>query len=493
MSAYDGSHTAEDQIMSTYTRLGLLIDGRWIEQGSAGSEEVLNPATEVSLGALPLAGMVELDEALHAAERSFASWRATSALERSAILRRAAHLVRERLEAIARVLTLEQGKTLAESRAEVTGAAELFEWFAEEGRRAYGRIIPARAGNTRQMVLQEPIGPVACFTPWNFPAVIPARKIGAVLAAGCTCIIKPSEETPGTALELARALVDAGLPNGVLNVVFGEPSQISDYLLRSPVVRKISFTGSTAVGKQLAGLASSHMKGSTMELGGHAPVIVCHDADVQNAVRVAMAGKLRNAGQVCVSPTRFFVDRRIYDEFVEQAAEFMATQRPGCGLDPDSTLGPLANSRRLSAMDELIADGLEHSARLIAGGRRLDKPGYFFEPAVLADVPDSAKAMSHEPFGPLALIQPVDGLEQAILKANALPYGLAAYAFTESAASANKIIDGLEAGVIGINHMAIATPEAPFGGIKDSGTGRESGIEGLEAYTISKYVTHRYA
>lgn len=479
--------------MSMYTKLGLLIDGRWIEQASAGSEEVLNPATEASLGTLPLAGTAELDQALDAAARSFVSWRATSALERSAILRGAAGLVRDRLDRIATVLTLEQGKTLAEARAEVAGAAELFEWFAEEGRRAYGRIIPARAANTRQMVLQEPVGPVACFTPWNFPAVIPARKIAAVLAAGCTCIIKPSEETPGTALELARALVDAGLPDGVLNVVFGEPSRVSDYLLRSPVVRKISFTGSTEVGKHLAALASSHMKASTMELGGHAPVLICHDADVQNAVRVAMAGKLRNAGQVCVSPTRFFVDRRVYDEFLEQAAEFMAAQRPGNGLAADSTLGPVANPRRLSAMDELITDALEHSARLLAGGQRLDQPGYFFTPALLADVPDAAKAMRHEPFGPLALVQPVDGLEQAISKANALPYGLAAYAFTESAASANKIIDGLEAGVIGINHMAVATPEAPFGGVKDSGAGRESGIEGLDAYITQKYVTHLYA
>lgn len=476
-----------------HTKLGLFIDGHWIYQTSAGGESVINPATEAILGALPHAGPSELDSALEAAAKAFPLWRRTPALTRSAILRRAAGLILERLESIATTLTLEQGKTLAESRAEVSAAAELFEWFAEEGRRAYGRIIPPRNADTRQMVLQEPIGPVACFTPWNFPAVIPARKIAAVLAAGCTCVIKPAEETPGTALELARALSDAGLPKGVLNVVFGDPARISEYLIGSSVIRKISFTGSTAVGKHLAQLAAAQMKPATMELGGHAPVIVCHDADPKRAVEVSMTGKLRNAGQVCTSPTRFYVDKRIYDDFLMHTAEFIGKQHVGNGLDAANTVGALANIRRVTATEELIRDALAQSAKLVAGGQRIKGPGYFFAPTVLADMPDTARSMTQEPFGPLALIQPVDDIDQAIAKANMLPFALAAYAFTESARYANKIADNVDAGVIGINHMTVALPESPFGGFRDSGTGRESGIEGLEAYTVRKYVSHLYA
>jgi len=476
-----------------YTKLSLLIDGEWVEETSSGTEQVFDPATGRLLGTLPLAGPTELDRALAAAARAFESWRRTPALERGDILRRGAALLRERLDHIATILTLEQGKTLAESKSEVSGAAELLEWFAEEGRRSYGRIIPPRNVGTRQMVFQEPIGPVACFTPWNFPIVIPARKIAAALAAGCTCIIKPAEETPGVAIELARALMDAGLPNGVLNVVFGVPSQVSEYLLKSPVIRKISFTGSTAVGRHLARLAADQLKQSTMELGGHAPVIVCHDADLKLSAQMAMAGKLRNAGQVCTSPTRFYVDRRIYDEFIGHAAEIVGMQKVGNGLEKQNTVGSLANGRRVAAMDDLISDALEHSARLVAGGERMPGEGFFFPPTILADVPDSAKAMSYEPFGPLTLIQPFDSLDQAIEKANALPFALAAYAFTESSQFANRIADGVDAGVIGINNMTVALPETPFGGFKDSGSGRESGIEGLEAYTIRKYVSHRYS
>ncbi len=475
-----------------YKELSLFIDGNWLSRTTGGTQAVINPATEVALGELPLAGLSELDAALRAADKAFPLWRDTSALERGNILRRAASIIRDRLDAIATILTLEQGKTLAESRVEVAGAAELLEWFAEEGRRAYGRIIPPRSIGTRQMVLQEPIGPVACFTPWNFPAVIPARKLGAALAAGCTCVIKPAEETPGTALELARALNDAGLPKGVLNIVYGNPAEISEHLIASDMIRKISFTGSTSIGKHLAQLAAACLKPVTLELGGHAPVIVCHDADPKRAAEISMGGKLRNAGQVCTSPTRFYVDRRIYDDFVSHAAAFMEKQQVGNGLEGANTIGALANSRRLDATEAFIADALAQSAKLAAGGGRLTETGYFFAPTVLADMPDTAKAMTREPFGPLALIQPVDDLEQAIMKANRLPYALAAYAFTESAEHANRIADSIQAGVIGINHMTVALPESPFGGGKDSGTGRESGIEGLEAYTVRKYVSHLY-
>lgn len=473
-----------------YTKLALLIDGEWIEETNAGSEVVLNPATEQPLGTLPHAGKAELDRALAAASRAFEGWKRTSPYERGQILRRAADLMRERMEHIATVLTLEEGKTLAEAKGEITAAAEFFDWFAEEGRRTYGRIIPARLPDMRQTVTQEPVGPVACFTPWNFPAVTPARKIAPALAAGCTCIIKPAEETPGTTLEIARALTDAGLPKGVLNVVFGVPADVSEYLIRSPVIRKISFTGSTPVGRHLARLAGETLTLATMELGGHAPVIVAKDADVQRAAELSMAIKLRNTGQVCTSPTRFFVEHSVYEEYLEHARLFVEKQVVGDGLQEVTTVGPVANARRVAAMDDLISDALSHSARLVVGGERLKGTGLMYRPTILADMPDQARAMREEPFGPLALIQPVEDVEQAIARANALPYGLAGYAFTRSAAVANRIAGELEVGVIGINQMVVTIPETPFGGIGDSGWGREGGIEGLESYTVRKYVGH---
>lgn len=473
-----------------YTKLALLIDGKWIEETDAGSEPVLNPATEQAIGTLPHAGTEELDRALAAASRAFEGWKRTSPYERGQILRRAADLMRARLDHIATVLTLEEGKTLAEAKGEIAAAAEFFDWFAEEGRRSYGRVIPARLPDMRQTVTQEPVGPVACFTPWNFPAVTPARKIAPALAAGCTCIIKPAEETPGTTLEIARALTDAGLPNGVLNVVFGIPVKISEYLLRSPVIRKISFTGSTPVGRHLARLAGETLTLATMELGGHAPVIVAKDADVQRAAELSMAIKLRNTGQVCTSPTRFFIEQSVYEEYLEHSRAFVEKQVVGDGLQASTTVGPVANTRRVAAMDDLISDALSHSARLVVGGERLKETGLMYRPTILADMPDQARAMREEPFGPLALVQPVDDLEQAIAQANALPYGLAGYAFTRSAATANRIAEKLEVGVIGINQMVVTIPETPFGGIGDSGWGREGGIEGLESYTVRKYVGH---
>ncbi|WP_394890063.1 NAD-dependent succinate-semialdehyde dehydrogenase [Mesorhizobium sp. AaZ16] len=473
-----------------YTKLALLIDGEWIEETNSGSETVLNPATEQPLGTLPHAGTAELDRALAAASRAFESWKRTSPYERGQILRRAADLMRQRLDHIATVLTLEEGKTFAEAKGEISAAAEFFDWFAEEGRRSYGRVIPARLPDMRQTVTQEPVGPVACFTPWNFPAVTPARKIAPALAAGCTCIIKPAEETPGTTLEMARALIDAGLPKGVLNVVFGVPADVSEYLIRSPVIRKISFTGSTPVGRHLARLAGETLTLATMELGGHAPVIVAKDADIQRAAELSMAIKLRNAGQVCTSPTRFFVERPVYEQYLDHARAFVEKQVVGDGLQAGTTVGPVANTRRVAAMDDLIGDALAHQARLIAGGERLKAPGLMYKPTILADIPDQARAMTEEPFGPLALVQPVDDIEQALARANALPYGLAGYAFTHCAATASRIAEELQVGVIGINQMVVTIPETPFGGIGDSGWGREGGIEGLESYTVRKYVGH---
>jgi len=339
-------------------------------------------------------------------------------------------------------------------------------------------------------VVQQAIGPVACFTPWNFPAVTPARKIAPALAAGCTCIIKPSEETPATTLALARALVDAGLPTGVLNVVFGVPSEISEYLLKSPVITKISFTGSTQVGRHLARLAGENLKQMTMELGGHAPVIVCGDADPKRSAEVSMGIKMRNAGQVCTSPTRFFVERPVYNAFLDHAAAYLQRQVVGDGLDAATTVGPLANQRRVSAMEELIEDARKTGARIVSGGARASNAGWMFQPTLIADTPDAALAMTREPFGPLALVQPVDDLDDALARANALPYGLAGYAFTQSSKQAHRISEELDVGVIGINQMVVTIPETPFGGVHDSGWGREGGIEGLEAYTVKKYVGH---
>ena len=473
-----------------YAKLALLIDGEWVEEASGGSETVFNPATEQPIGTLPHAGRPELDRALSAVDRAFEGWSRTSPYERGQILRRGAELMRQRLDHIATVLTLEEGKTLAEAKGEIAAAADFFDWFAEEGRRLYGRVIPARQPDMRQIVFQEPVGPVACFTPWNFPAVTPARKIAPSLAAGCTCIIKPAEETPGTTIEIARALVDAGLPKGVLNVVFGKPADISDYLLRSPVIRKISFTGSTSVGRHLATLAGECLKLMTMELGGHAPVVVARDADIPRAAELSMATKFRNTGQVCTSPTRFFVERPVYEEFVEHARLFAEKQVVGDGMCAGTTVGPVANARRVAAMDDLVSDALRHSARLVTGGERIEGPGLMFRPTILADVPDQAKAMSHEPFGPLALVRSVDDMDQALACANALSYGLAGYAFTRSAATANRIADRMRVGVIGINQMVVTIPETPFGGVGDSGWGREGGTEGLEAYTVRKYLGH---
>jgi succinate-semialdehyde dehydrogenase / glutarate-semialdehyde dehydrogenase len=473
-----------------YTELALLIDGRWLIETAAGGEPVLDPATGSVLGTLPHAGAHELDLALNAAARAFDGWRRTAPYDRAKVLRRAADLIRARLDRIATVLTLEEGKVLAEAKGEVAAAADFIEWFAEEGRRAYGRIIPARSKSIRQEMVQEPVGPVACFTPWNFPAVTPARKIGPALAAGCSCILKPAEETPGTAIELARCFLDAGLPPGVLNVVFGKPAEVSAYLLASPLIRKISFTGSTAVGQRLARLAVEGLKRTTMELGGHAPVIVCRDADPAVAAEVAGGGKFRNAGQVCIAPTRFFVEAPVYDAFVDRLAAYAAGCTVGSGLDPASTMGPLANQRRVVAVEAFATDAIDKGARLVEGGRRQANAGFFFAPTVLAEVPDTAAAMVQEPFGPLALVQRVPDLGEAIRLANSLPYALAAYAFTQSARTAAILKEEVAAGVIGINHLAVTLPETPFGGIKESGHGQEGGVEGLEAYMNRKYITH---
>lgn len=470
-----------------YERLALFINDRWIGADLREGEAVRNPATGQVLATLPHATEQDLEAALAAAGHGFGTWRSTPAFERASILRKTAELIRARIEAIATTLTLEQGKPLAEARGEVAFAADCIEWYAEEGRRAYGRIVPARSGGVRQMVLGEPIGPAVAFTPWNFPALTPARKIGGALAAGCSLILKAAEETPGTAVAIVRAFADAGLPDGVLNLVFGDPARVSTQLIASPITRKLSFTGSTPVGRHLMHLAiDGGMMRTTMELGGHAPVIVFDDVDVEAVATIAAGGKYRNAGQVCIAPTRFYVQEKIFDRFVAKFAAEAEARVLGDGMAPTSTMGPLANSRRMEAMERIMVDARSRGAEIVTGGERRGNQGHFFAPTVITGLGDDALIMTDEPFGPIAPIVPFKDFGEVVRRANSLPFGLAAYAFAASEKRASNIGDALEAGMVGVNTLAVSTPETPFGGVKDSGHGSESGIEGLQAYLDTK-------
>jgi succinate-semialdehyde dehydrogenase/glutarate-semialdehyde dehydrogenase len=474
-----------------YPELSLLIGDRWIGAGERGTIDVRNPVDGGVLAPLPVATDADLDEAVALADAAFRQWRRTPAFDRAAILHRAADLLRERAHDIAVATTMEQGKPLAEATGETYGAAGILDWFAEEARRAYGRVVPARSPDGRDLVLRQPVGPVAAFTPWNFPITIPARKIGASLAAGCTCVIKPAEETPATALALARALRDAGLPAGVLSVVFGDPDAVSRRLIGSPLIRKVSFTGSTAVGRHIAGLAAAGVKRLTLELGGHAPVLVFDDADLDSFVRRAVDAKFRNAGQVCIAPTRFYVQEGVYPEVVRRFAEAASAIEVGNGLDPGVRMGPLAHQRRPPAMEAMVRDAVAAGATVHAGGDRIDGPGYFWRPTVLADVDPGTRAMNEEPFGPVALMAPFATVEEAIVEANRLPYGLASYAFTGSLRTAHEVSESIESGMLGLNHFVLTGPETPFGGVKESGYGSEGGTEGLDDFLFSKLVSQR--
>ncbi|MEN4918519.1 NAD-dependent succinate-semialdehyde dehydrogenase [Achromobacter spanius] len=472
-----------------YPELTLLIGGRAVPAGQRPGLEVVDPATQEVLGRLPVASTDDIDEALEAALRAFPGWRDTAPLERAAILRRAATRMRERTARLAWLITRELGKPLAESEKEVATAAEMFEWSAEEARRTYGRLIPGRVGGIRQMAIPEPVGPVAAFSGWNAPAITPSRKIAGALAAGCSIVIKPSEETPAIALEIGRALTDAGLPAGVLNMVFGDPGEISRRLIASPVIRMVTFTGSTSIGRELAVMAASGLKRATLELGGHAPVLVFGDADPASAADAVLAAKLRNSGQICTSPTRMYVHESVYEPFVQRLADRARGWRVGNGLDANVQMGPLANPRRLAAMETMVADALRHGARLAAGGQRLDLPGWFWAPTVLRDAGPECLAANTEPFGPLALVQPFRDTDEALEQANRLPFGLASYVFTRDAATARIASERIESGVVCINHCQASLPETPFGGVKDSGLGKEGGVEGLQEFMQVKYVS----
>lgn len=475
-----------------YPRVAMYIDGGWEESTGGRGDDIINPADGQVLGRVPVAGPEDVDRAIAAASAAFPGWRDAGPDRRSAILRRAAALIRERAADIGRVMTLEEGKPLAEATAEVQRAATLLEWDCEEGRRAYGRIIPAEPGHVLS-VRQVPVGPVGAFVPWNFPAGGPMRKIAAALSAGCSIVIKPSEEVPGTVCLLTQAFADAGLPPGVLNVVFGVPGEISSRVIASPAIRFIAFTGSVPVGKHIAGLAAASMKPAIMELGGHAPVIVCADTDPVAAARAGVRAKVVNAGQVCTSPSRFLVDRRILPAFTDAFVEAMQAVRVGNGLDDGAEMGPMVSQRRRAGVHRLVADAVDRGARVVLGGEPLPGPGFFYAPTVLTEVPADAALLHEEPFGPVAPITGFSDIGEALAIANALPYGLAAYGFTSSAATAERLIAGLEAGILSINHCGGSVPQAPSGGVKDSGYGREGGHEGLSGYLVTKRVSHRLA
>jgi succinate-semialdehyde dehydrogenase/glutarate-semialdehyde dehydrogenase len=472
----------------TYPDIALYIDGHW--RRAAGAP-IINPADESVLGAVPHATAADLDDALDAAARGFTVWRKTAPNARAQIILRAAALIRERAEDMAVAMTLEQGKPLDQARLEILRGCDIIEWDATEGMRMYGRVIPAGPG-LQHTVHRLPIGPVAAFSPWNFPMSSPARKVAGALSSGCSIILKASEETPAGAVQLVRAFHDAGLPPGVLNLVFGDPAGISGHLVPHAAIRLITFTGSVPVGKHLAAMAGQHMKPAIMELGGHGPVIVCDDADPVATAIASVIAKSRNAGQVCVAPTRFFVHQSRYQAFTQTFAERAATLKIGNGLDRSTQLGPLANARRSAAMERLVADATSRGARVLAGGQRIGNRGYYYPLTVLAEVPDEALAMHEEPFGPLALINPVRDLDDAIARANALPFGLAGYAFTDSAANVKRLTDDVETGNLTINHFVASTAETPFGGVKDSGYGREGGTEGLACYTVTKNVSQKF-
>ncbi|WP_182418799.1 NAD-dependent succinate-semialdehyde dehydrogenase [Bartonella sp. HY038] len=467
----------------------LLIDNTWRESEGNKKMPVIDPATEEIIGQVSVASNNDLEAAAQSIAKGFEIWKNVSPFERAKIMRKAAQLLRERSQLIAWFMTREQGKPSAQAKMEVMGAADTIDWFAEEARRTYGQIIPARSTNVTQMVIKRPVGPVAAFTPWNFPINQVVRKLSAALAAGCSIVIKAPEETPASPAAMINCFIDAGVPAGVIALVFGVPAQISEFFIAHPAIEKISFTGSTAVGKHLASLAGQHMKKATMELGGHAPVLVFDDADIDIAVSTMAASKFRNAGQVCASPTRFIVQDNVYDEYVEKFTLAAKMMNVGNGLEQGVDMGPLANDRRIPAMENMLQDATSKGGKVILGGKRIGNKGYFFEPTIITDVPTSAEIMNEEPFGPIAIINRYKTDDDMFNEANRLRYGLASYAFTKSAARVHALGSLVNAGMTSINHNGLALQEVPFGGIRDSGYGTEGGSEAINAYLDLKFVT----
>lgn len=466
----------------------LFIDGVWTK-GDGRTADVQNPATGKTIARIPFAGTEQLEAAVVAAQKGFIRWNAMPAVERSELLHKAADLLHQRRQAIASDLTMEQGKPIAEAMTEIDTSVNLLRWFADEGRRINGQILPPRVAGGEQKILRVPIGPVAAFTPWNFPLSQAVRKLGPALATGCSVVIKPPENTPLSVSGLIRCFADAGLPAGVLNMVMGVPAEISGYLIPHPAIRKISFTGSVPVGKQLAAMAGANMKPATMELGGHAATILLADADLAKAIPLLVGHKFRNAGQVCVSPTRFLVERPIYDTVVEEFARLASGLKVGDGSQPESQMGPLISVARRDTVDVLVQDAVSQGAKLVTGGARIGNEGNFYEPTVLADVTSQMRIMNEEPFGPVALFRPFDDMDEMLHEANRLPFGLAAYAFGRDASRLDRIAAEIESGMLTVNHLGLAVPESHFGGIKDSGYGSEGGAAALEGYLVAKFIT----
>ncbi|MCT9809199.1 NAD-dependent succinate-semialdehyde dehydrogenase [Acidovorax sp. Be4] len=471
-----------------YPDTRLLINNAWQDAADGRTIDVLNPATGTVIGRVAHAGVKDLDLALAAAQKGFEIWRATSSVERQRIMRAAAALLRERADAIAHIMTVEQGKPLAEARGEALSCANMIEWFADEGRRVYGRIVPGANPASHQMVLKQPIGPVAAFTPWNFPLNQVARKIGPALATGCSFLCKAPEDTPASPAAFLQCFVDAGVPPGVVGLVYGNPAEISDYLIAHPVIRFVTFTGSTAVGKLLAAKAGAHMKKVVMELGGHAPVIVAEDADVELAAKSIGVAKYRNAGQICIAPTRFLVHESLAKDFQNAYVAYSESLKVGDGLSADTKLGPLVNERRLQAMETIMADIKAKGGEVVTGGHRIGDVGNFFAPTLVVNPPMDSMLFNEEPFGPIAGLRTFRQLDDAIAEANRLSYGLSAYAFTKSFKNVQTLADRVETGMLWINQPATPSAELPFGGIKDSGLGSEGGHEALEEHLISKAV-----
>ncbi len=472
-------------------KIEMLINGRWRSGSEGGSQPLINPATEEVLATVPHASEADLEEAVESSDKGFRTWRNFTPLERQKVMETAATLMEARIDEIAKNLTLEMGKPLLESKIEMNFVIDVTRWYGEEGKRAYGRLIPPRVPNVRQMVIKEPVGPACAFVAWNFPGTNVIRKVAGALAAGCSILIKPSEETPGTAVAITRCFQEAGLPDGVINLVFGIPDNVSRKVLGSWIPRKMSFTGSIAVGKHLQKLAADTMKRCTMELGGHSPVIIFDDADLESALDVTIGAKFRNAGQVCISPTRFYVQEKAYKTFVDGFTERVRSIKVGNGIEDGIQMGPLIDARRLPIMEDFVSDAKNRGARITTGGERIGNQGYFFAPTVLSDVPADAKIMNEEPFGPVAPMASFSTFEQVVESANSLPFGLASYVFTSNGATATKIGEELDSGLVGINHPMVSTPETPFGGVRESGYGSEGGIEGLDAFMRTKFVTEK--
>ncbi len=469
----------------------MYIDGRWVDARNGGTWTVVDPATEASIQDVPFGDAIDAEDAVVAAANAQPRWAAMTAYDRGAILRRAADLLYSRLDELAPIMTRECGKPLAEARGEWNACADLFDWFSEEGKRAYGRTIPPRKANKRLLSLPMPVGVVATITAWNFPAYLPARKWSAALAAGCTVVARPSELTPMSAMALVNVLEEAGLPPGVLNLVNGQPGPMGEVFLRSPLVDKLSFTGSQAVGRLLMRNAADGIKRLSLELGGSAPVLVFPDVDLEAVAQVAVAAKFRNNGQVCISPSRFYVHRDVSVAFAEASRAVVDGLVVGPGLEPQVTTGPLVTATARDRIAGFVADAVQKGAQVVTGGDRpgnLDR-GFFYAPTLLTNLNPDMRAMQEETFGPIMLLNEFEDLDDVLAQANGTPYGLAGYVLTNDMGTAIRAYEGLKFGIVGVNDMTPATAEAPFGGVKQSGFGREGSQEGLHEYLETKFVS----